>query len=998
MYKTIYRHLAAAALLIAALTSPVTAGTAEDDYAVAADHYAHHRWQLAAVEFAGFVEQHPEHEFATSAMFFLGESLVQQGKYAEGRRWFLKLIEQEPKHRFARQAVFRVGESSYLLGNHDNAKRELDWFCEQYPDDQLNAFALPYLGAIALAAAENDAALAHYESAIALFPKSPMIDECRYGRARALEQQGQWKAAQQQYLELAGSAGPLADDAQIQLGIVQYNRGQFEKAEQELQTFLRKFGDSNLRLHGQYWLGMSQVAQQKWQAAAATLTAAAAESPDHRLVPSMLFWAGHASRQNGDLLAAAKSFSQVVDHWPDSDWADDSLQASIQIAFDKGDLETAESLADQFVREFPNSSFRPFIEQMLGRVYLKQQDYQAAVEIFRRLTGDVPSGSVVGVSDLPESPQSTAAAVLQRNHYYLSLALLGAKQYEDCLTTLEKVRPSLAQRELSEGVYVARSMALMGLARYAEAMDPLQKYLLSQPDGAESAKCRIQLLLALSHLGRLGEASQLHNTLGPREKAHPLYGNATHVLANGLYRQANFQRAAELFALMIEHAGTPGELAHGISGLAWCQSRLGKHDVAAELFGRILDQHAASEHAPEAAFMRGKSLEQLGRQAAAAEAYQLVAANHPESKFAAAALADAARIQESVGNKSAAITLLERVLDEYPEFPQSDAAVYQLAWLLVETGRDGDADELFERLSAAPKRGQFWADATYRLAERAAAAGDAQRANELTSQLIAANCDRSIHEHALYLKGQIAADSKNWQETKRWMKRLVDAFPDSQLRLAADYWVAEAAFQRDEFEESGEQFQRLNEKITAGQEPWQAMIPLRLAQIRMRQERWAEAEEVAATIEQHYPQFEKQFEADYVLGRCLAMKAQFQDARQRYQRVTDSPQGGNSETAAMAQWMIGESYFHQKDYNEAIRAYHRVIALYPYRQWQAAALLQAGKCHAMQGEVRQAAGLLGQLIKDYPESPYVNEAKRRLQQLDEAAIEAVRRPSTPTQR
>ena len=80
----------------------------------------------------------------------------------------------------------------------------------------------------------------------------------------------------------------------------------------------------------------------------------------------------------------------------------------------------------------------------------------------------------------------------------------------------------------------------------------------------------------------------------------------------------------------------------------------------------------------------------------------------------------------------------------------------------------------------------------------------------------------------------------------------------------------------------------------------------------------------------------------------------------------------------MAQWMIGETYFHQKNYTEAIKAYYRVERLYPYPRWQAAALLQSGKCHEMRGEFQDAVKLYGQLLRDYADSPFAEEASQRL--------------------
>jgi len=57
----------------------------------------------------------------------------------------------------------------------------------------------------------------------------------------------------------------------------------------------------------------------------------------------------------------------------------------------------------------------------------------------------------------------------------------------------------------------------------------------------------------------------------------------------------------------------------------------------------------------------------------------------------------------------------------------------------------------------------------------------------------------------------------------------------------------------------------------------------------------------------------------------------------------------------MAQWMIGESYLHQKKYHDAIRAYLRGEGLYDFPKWQAVSLLQAGKCYEALGQWREAA-------------------------------------------
>jgi TolA-binding protein len=110
----------------------------------------------------------------------------------------------------------------------------------------------------------------------------------------------------------------------------------------------------------------------------------------------------------------------------------------------------------------------------------------------------------------------------------------------------------------------------------------------------------------------------------------------------------------------------------------------------------------------------------------------------------------------------------------------------------------------------------------------------------------------------------------------------------------------------------------------------------------------------------------------------LANQAEFTAAREAYAKVLRSPSGSKSETAAMAQWMIGETFFHQESYEAAIAAYLRVEILYAYPQWQAGALLQAGKCLELLGRWKDAAETYARLVQSYPDTEFTDEAKRRL--------------------
>jgi TolA-binding protein len=197
----------------------------------------------------------------------------------------------------------------------------------------------------------------------------------------------------------------------------------------------------------------------------------------------------------------------------------------------------------------------------------------------------------------------------------------------------------------------------------------------------------------------------------------------------------------------------------------------------------------------------------------------------------------------------------------------------------------------------------------------------------------------------------------------------------------AQFWLAEGDYRLGDSRAAGERFDQLAQ--IDSQERWARVVTLRRAQLAARAERWDDARQLIDELLTAQADFEPRFELDYVRGRCLAAAARFDDARAAFQQVIHSAQGAKTETAAMAQWMMGETYFHQRQYEAALREYLRVEILYAYPQWQAAALLEAAKCYEKLGQSSQAVETCVRLIKNFPDSPYRDEAARLLRSAEQ---------------
>ncbi len=1024
MARTLRQSLLTTCVSLALLlvSHAAKADEASDQYAVAAGHYAEARWQSAVDEFRRFLDEHPSDAKANEATFFLAEALLQSGRTSEAESSFRQYLGREPEGKFLRPALFRAGEAAYLGSKHDLARTDLRRFRSEFPDDKLNAYVLPYLGDIALGQRDVIAAARHFRDGLAQYPQGPMQDDCRFGLARALEQENQNEEAARLYMAVASKMGnPLADDAQFHLGALQFADGDFTEA---IETFVAletnfpespwlakaKLGrgwalrnlnrpeeakplfedlvdDPTIGVEARYWLGLTQKTQQDFDTAAKTLLAAiAAAGPDHTLASDIRYHAGDALLRLGEVAAASQQFDLVIaSPTANSVWIDDALLGRVQAALQLKDHAALDRAAARFDERFPDSPLTTSVQRLVARSMLMRRNHDRAVELLEPL---VAVGSTVGTHD---------DQVLE-DRYLLALGLEGQHRYENALAVLLPVI-DLADRNLAEGdsaagplkanAQLTHGSLLVAMQRYEDAIGPLQAFLAGDfggdgpgsdgPNDDSLVKGRGELAICYARTDRIDEAKKIYDELLQEFPAHELIGPTTEQLAEAAYDAGDARWSAELFNRLSTGGRSPESQWKGLLGLGWSQFKADKLDEAAATFGDLLGRNPSSEIEAEAATVRGQIFEQLGQYDSALAMYDRVLENCPTSKQYPEVMLAAARLRDTLQRDEEAAELYRRLADAYPQSPDHDVVLYEWAWVLADLGEIDESYARFAQIHTAYPQSRFWADSTYRLAQRAYETKDYGRARDLTLKVLDGKAGAGVREHAQDLRGRIAVVDEDWPEVGRAFEALVNEFPESPRRLVADFWIAESIYRQDDYEAAGEQFGQLALRVGGRDDSWLAMIPLRRAQVLAHQKKWNEAHAIVSKIEARFPDFQQQHEVDYLLGRCLASEADFVAAREAYRKVIFSPTGEKTETAAMAQWMIGETFFHQKNYADALREYWKVQILYKFPTWQAASLLQAGKCHDLLGESVEADKIYAELSKKFPTTRYAREALARRQ-------------------
>jgi TolA-binding protein len=912
--------LALAAALLATPSAAALADEAGDQFAVAAGHYAARRWKLAAEEFQAFLGRYPDHAKRTKALFFCAEALVQSGKFGEAQKQFAAVIEADESRRGDAPPKSTYGRQALFRAG------ECAFWANQPEQarESLGQFRQQY------ADDPLNAYVLSYLGELAL----------RAGDAAA---------AKTDYLEAVARFpnGPTVDDCRLGLAQAHLRLDEHRQAEEILSALLQADGHADVRVDradsahpirsperlGQavvanYWLGQVYKAQEQWERAANAFQAAIAADPTHRAVEALRY---HA----------------------------------------------AESL-------------------------LRAQKFQAAIEVIHG------AGETLNTKSLPAA-----------HAHLVALAQQGLGQHDDALATLNGITAE-PDSKLLLNVRLAQATSLLALRRHREAIEPLNKYLAALSDADADGRSRALAQLALCHARTkdFDAAKAMLNQLTAAAPVSELAAATTLQLAEIAAAAGQTPWATAWFQAAAAEQSPPEVAADALLALAKMAVAASDFEKGISLNEQLLQRYPKGEQAVEAALACARLRERLEQYDAALAMYQLVIEKHADAEKLPEALFRAANTCDRLAQDTKAVELYGRLIEQFTDSALVPGAIYGSAWCLRDLNREADANEQFEELRRKYPTSKYWPDATYRLALSAAQAKKFDRATELLAELIEAADNATVAtvadsdandetaqvtvsdetvsdttstsdeatsriasqivQHALYLRAQIAITQRTWDDAKRDLERLVRDYSTSPLALPAEFLRADVAYRRGDNDEAGQRFDALAPKLKGRNDPWVPMVALRRAQVLAHEKQWSDARAMAERIAQDYPSFDQQYEADYLIGRAFAAEANLAEARQWYQKVVRSSPGGKTETAAMAQWMIGETYFLQEQYADAIREYLRVEVLYAYPHWQAAALMQAGKCYEQTGQWKNAGDAYGRLLARYSQTEFAAEARQRL--------------------
>lgn len=942
----------------------------DDEFRLAAGFYEREQWQECVQALTDFIRRHPQTAEAKLAYFYLGECHLSLGDLRRARGAYQTFILAHPNHALQELAVFRTAEILARLQDRQ-AARMLQNFLRSYPRSEYREYAWLYLGNRHLENGDLGAALQTFESALMENPESVHADDYRFGLACALQGLGQIEEAARFFQMLdASDDGNLRASAQVRLARIELDRGELDAAEQRLERVLSsKEIDDSLRAEALFFAAQAKIRRLDETAARELLESSIRVGLSRDWQPFAVYELARLAYERQDYATLEQTSRVLVEEHPQSPQALAAAGCQARALFDQRRYADLIAYVKGLDKKVPDWRRQNDLAELFGRALYATQKHADAAQVFERLLADAQ-----GIK--PEQ------VLIWK--YFQAASLLGVGNFEAARRIIERLDwTALADDARGKWHLLAGHLALAA-ERFEAAAEHYEQAITADGEAEDLRGAREGLLkvrLLQGDPARVAEVFEDHFPGRPQSE----FSGMLCKLANNSLRAKDYGTAERLFTILAQPDAGGQRDPQGVAGLGWLAFEQNQFDVAEQRFREALELDPESARRSDLCVALGRISEHRQDWPQAADWYARAAASSSDRRVQVSSRfkqAVALRKQNTEDTAKTATKLLSELAQQAEAESLRVHILYELSWLRQTAGDSAGAAALLEDIYKNYRSNSIWSDAALRLAQHLYSSKRFAESRAIADDLLSENPVDEIATRAHLLLGQIAVQQKQWADAANIMRTVAEKRGDAQIRFQARYWHAEATYQLNDFARARELFSALSPSAESGAEKLAPWIELRTGQCALQLEDYATAYTVGVAGQQKYTQFERRYEFVFLQGRAEFARGDLELAKVTFQRVVDTPEARQTETAAQSQWRIGEALFLQERFAEAIEAYYRVDSLYDFPHWRAAAMLQAGKCQERLRNYRQAMILYSNLLKKFPDSEFAEQARKRLSALE----------------
>ncbi len=759
---------------------------AEQDYVFAYGLFQDSLYQLAAVQFAEYLQKYPSNPKRMEAAFFVSECYFRLGQYNDAIRSFNSFVNAYPREKWTADAYVRLGESHLKLGRNAEAVEAYKVVLERFGDSPVASDAAYWVGEAAFRQSDFDLALKYYELAYenrkaaglrdyaaysigwvyqirqnyqkaaawfgrisSEFPGSPLISPARIRLAECRLALKEYPAVLQVLgPDTAGLSGQDRGDARFLRGEAYYGLGEYRRAREEYELFLAQYPGHRKVPEAQYALAWTFIKLGDLDAALTLLDELVRGDSD--LAEPALFRRGVVENLKGDREKALESWQSVVDRFPKGSQADNALYESALLRYNSGDFRRALTSVEELLQAYPESDVQGEALRLRGECFLALGRFREAHESFQALSrlAQVSSellvtasfqsawslhrmedyaGSAAGFSKFldayPLHPQATDARFWRAEaRYRLQEYLAAAEDYR-------AVAGVPGSNHVADALY-GLGWSQYKLGNYDGAIGSFEKLLETFPQSRYAVDARLRLADSHFFLKQYDRAAGLYRSVLRTVQDDSALDYAQFQLAQTYYRLGDRRSAVSQYEDLIKKFPNSPLADDAQYAIGWMHFQEKEYPQAIAAFQKTVAAYAGRETAPRAVYSVGDAYYNLGKYEEAEKAYRRVLSEYPASPFVVDAIGGIQYCRLARGDQAGAVQAIDEFLRQNPASAASEALKLKKGEIYFSQKDYGRAVAEYDAfLSQHPSSSlagtaEYWAAKSLRLSGQSSRAAD----------------------------------------------------------------------------------------------------------------------------------------------------------------------------------------------------------------------------------------------------------------------------------
>ena len=878
------------------------------------------RFALSRKNHLVLIYQYPNSDYVGSAMYWIGESYVAEGKLDEAIEFLTKAIEDKSSNKFRDHSLYALASVYEKIQDYQNAVKYYDELLTYHSSSPLALQAQVRIGVCYFYLKE------YYNSILEL--NNPILQDLpEENLAEAL------------YL-LANS---------------HYRVEEYANAANTYSEIIDRFPNSPVYRNAQYGLAWSYFQQSKYNESY-NIFNNLSQGDDSTAIKSFI-WKGESKRYSGNTNEALIIFQDFLKRYPDHPSA--SLVESLigLIYFDQNKFElSSQYLANATSSDDPVTRAKAFT--MIGEIELRKKNYIKARGNFE---------PAIRITE-------TENDVHQRALLGMGVSLFHLAEYEkatEYLRQAEDINPSFEPDKIN--FYMAESYFSLG--KYQEA---LSRYNSIKSNEVDYVK---QVTYSKGYCNfNLGNYSNAAYQFSEFIESYPNDFRITDAklrLADSYYGSKNFAAASRIFKQIFISGKFTSDDPYTYYQYAQALYKSGETDDAINEFRELQQKFPDSKYAESSLFTVGFIKFQEGEFKDAIDDFRYVLQIYKKSSLAPVVYYSIGDAYFNLGMYDSAIVNYRNVLSKYPSSEYVFDAVNGMQYSYVAMDKPDEAIILIDRFISQNPNLEFSDLVFFKKGEIYYSQRDYQNAKTSYQEFLAKFPRSSFVPEAYYWLGKSSQNLKQDEEAIFYFNKVFESYPGSESAAVSVIELGKMYEANGNFQASIDVLEQASTKLKDSPRLPEVLFLKGTAYIKS--DNVQKAYETFEELTMYHSETIFADQARFEMGLIDIAAGRYDIANKNFLEVAEKR---TDELGARSQYYYGLSLFDQGKYSEAISALVRVRTVYSqYEPWLSRSYLLLGDCYVKLNDKRQAEEMYRVVVTKHKGNELGEEARQKINKL-----------------